>query len=67
VVGCIKGKSAIQIARLFGGRQRNFTGEIFGARGYFVCMVGLDGTMVLAYIRHQEQEDERYNQMKLGL
>ncbi|MDO8772206.1 MAG: IS200/IS605 family transposase [Burkholderiaceae bacterium] len=59
VVGFIKGKSAITIARHFGGRQRNFTGEVFWARGYFVSTVGLDEEMVRAYIRHQEQEDER--------
>ena len=55
------------IARHFGGRQRNFTGEVFWARGYFVSTVGLDEEMVRAYIRNQEQEDERYDQMKLGL
>jgi putative transposase len=62
-----KGKSAISIARHFGGRQRNFTGEVFWARGYFVSTVGLDEEMVRAYIRNQELEDERYDQMKLGL
>ena len=67
VVGFIKGKSAISIARHFGGRQRNFTGEVFWARGYFVSTVGLDEEMVRAYIRNQEQEDDRYDQMKLGL
>lgn len=67
VVGYIKGKSAIQIARKFGGRQRNFSGENFWARGYFVSTVSLDETLVRAYIRQQEQEDERYDQMKLGL
>jgi putative transposase len=67
VVGYIKGKSAIQIARQFGGRQRNFTGENFWARGYFVSTVGLDEQMVRAYIRNQEEEDERYDQMKLGV
>ncbi|NMM26796.1 MAG: IS200/IS605 family transposase [Glaciimonas sp.] len=67
VVGFIKGKSAISIARQFGGRQRNFTGEVFWARGYFVSTVGLDEEMVRAYIRHQESEDMRYDQMKLGL
>ena len=67
VVEFIKGKSAISIARHFGGRQRNFTGEVFWARGYFVSTVGLDEEMVRAYIRNQEQEDERYDQMKLGL
>jgi putative transposase len=67
VVGYIKGKSAITIARRFGGRERNFTGEVFWARGYFVSTVGLDEQVVRAYIRHQEQEDERYDQMKLGM
>ena len=66
VVGYIEGKSAISIARHF-GRQRNFTGEVFWARGYFVSTVGLDEGMVRAYIRNQEIEDERYDQMKLGL
>ena len=67
VVGYIKGKSAIMIARKFGGRQRNFTGETFWARGYFVSTVGLDEAMVREYIRCQEEEDERYDQMKLGV
>jgi putative transposase len=67
VVGYIKGKSAIAIARRFGGRTRNFTGEVFWARGYFVSTVGLDEDMVRAYIRHQEEEDARYEQMKLGV
>jgi len=67
VVGYIKGKSAIQIARRFGGRERNFTGEHFWARGYFVSTVGLDEGMVRAYIRNQEAEDERYDQMKLSV
>ena len=65
VVGYIKGKSAITIARRFGGRTRNFTGEVFWARGYFVSTVGLDEEMVRAYIRHQEELDDRYDQMKL--
>ena len=67
VVGYIKGKSAINIARQFGGRKRNFTGEVFWARGYFVSTVGLDEDIVRAYIRAQEKEDERYDQMKLTM
>jgi putative transposase len=59
VVGYAKGKSAIQITRPFGGRQWSVTGENIWARGYFVSTVGLDETMVRAYIRRQEQEDER--------
>ncbi|MDQ3261811.1 MAG: IS200/IS605 family transposase [Pseudomonadota bacterium] len=67
VVGYMKGKSAITIARKFMGRARNFTGEVFWARGYFVSTVGLDEDMVRAYIRHQEGEDDRYDQMKLNV
>ena len=67
VVGYMKGKSAITIARKFGGRERNFTGEVFWARGYFVSTVGLDEEKVRAYIRNQEHEDERLDQMKLGV
>ena len=65
VVGYIKGKSAIQIARRWGGRQRNFSGENFWVRGYFVSTVGLDEETVRAYIRNQEDEDERYEQLRL--
>ncbi|MDP1596198.1 MAG: IS200/IS605 family transposase [Methylotenera sp.] len=67
IVGFIKGKSAISIARQFGGCQRNFTGEVFWARGYFVSTVELDEEMVRGYIRHQEKEDDRYDQVKLGV
>ena len=67
VVGYIKGKSAIGIARHFLGKSRNFSGETFWARGYFVSTVGLDEAMVRAYIREQEKEDERYEQLKLGV
>lgn len=67
VVAYIKGKSAIHIAYKFAGRKRNFTGENIWACGDFVSTVGLDENMVRAYIRNQEQEDERYDQMKLGV
>ena len=62
VVGYLKGKSAIAIARKFKGRQRNFTGEHFWARGYFVSTVGLDEMVVREYIRHQESQDEYFEQ-----
>ncbi|WP_372883018.1 IS200/IS605 family transposase [Psychromonas sp.] len=62
VVGYLKGKSAISIAKNFRGRQRNFNGENFWARGYFVSTVGLDENMVLEYIRNQEKEDEHRDQ-----
>lgn len=62
-VSCTRDKSTIEIARKLGGRAGNFTGEVCWARGYFVSPVGLDEEMVRAYIRHQEEEDERYDQM----
>ena len=65
VVGYIKGKSAIHIARTFAGRARNFTGENFWARGYFVSTVGRDEEIIRNYIRHQEHEDRRLDQLKL--
>ena len=67
VVGFLKDKSAIQVARPFGGRKRNFTGEHFWARGYFVSTIALDEVMVQAYIRNREYEDERCDQMKFGV
>ena len=57
VIGSIKGKSAIAVARQFGGRQRNFNGERFWARGYAVSMVGFEEEQLRAYIKHQEQLD----------
>ena len=65
VVGYIKGKSAISIARNFMGRKRNFTGESFWARGYFVSTIGLDEEAVKQDVRNQESEDERLEQLKL--
>ncbi len=67
VVGYLKGKSAISIARKFKGRQRNFSDEHFWAIDYFVSTVGLDEEMVMEYIRNQEKDDEQRDQMKLGL
>ena len=66
VVGYMKGKSAISIARTFSDRKRNFSGENFWARGYFVSTVGLDEAVIRAYIRDQEKEDEQYEQLRLG-
>ena len=65
VVGYIKGKSAISIARKFMGRKKNFTGENFWARGYFVTTVGLDEDVVRRYIRDQEVHDERLEQLNV--
>jgi putative transposase len=57
VVGYIKGKSAIAVARQFSGRKRNFNGERFWARGYAVSTVDFEEEQVRRYIRHQEQLD----------
>ncbi len=65
VVGYIKGKSAIHLARVYGERKRNFVGQHFWARGYFVSTVGRDEQMIREYIRNQEKVDERMEQQKL--
>ena len=57
VIGSIKGKSASAVARQFGGRQRNFHGERFWARGYAVSTVGCEEEQMRASIKHQEQLD----------
>ncbi|MGV6858605.1 MAG: IS200/IS605 family transposase [bacterium] len=65
VVGFLKGKSAIHIARVYAGRKRNYVGQSFWARGYFVSTVGRDEQAIREYIRHQEAEDRRIEQMNL--
>ena len=65
VVGYIKGKSAFHLARVYGERKRNFVGQHFWARGYFVSTVGRDEEVVRRYIRRQEQEDQRLDQLNL--
>jgi putative transposase len=65
VVGYIKGKSAMHIARTFGERKRNFVGQHFWARGYFVSTVGRDEAVIREYIRNQEKEDKRLDQLSL--
>jgi len=65
VVGYLKGKSAIHIARAYMGRKKNFTGQHFWARGYFVSTVGTDEETIREYIRRQEQEDRRLDQMTM--
>ncbi len=65
VVGFIKGKSAINIARTYMGRRKNFTGQSFWARGYYVSTVGRDEEIVRQYIQNQEKEDRRLDQMNL--
>jgi putative transposase len=65
VVGYIKGKSAIHIARTYSYRKRNFVGEHFWARGYFASTVGRDENVIRMYIRNQVKEDQRVEQLKL--
>jgi len=65
VVGYIKGKSAIHVAREFGERKRNFVGQHFWARGYFVSTVGRDVAVIREYIQRQEVEDKRRDQLGL--
>lgn len=65
VVGFIKGKSAIHIARTYGERARNFSGQHFWARGYFVSTVGRDEETIRRYIQNQEKEDARMDQLNL--
>jgi len=65
VVGYMKGKSAIHLARVYGERKRNFVGQHFWARGYFVSTVGRDEAMIREYIRNQEKADEKLEQIKL--
>ena len=65
VVGYIKGKSAIHLARMYGEQKRNFVGQHFWARGYFVSTVGRDEELIREYIRHHEAEDKRLEQMNL--
>jgi len=65
LVGYIKGKSAIHIARTYAGRKKNFVGQHFWARGYFASTVGRDEKVIREYILHQEQEDKRIDQLQL--
>src|SRR5438128_2635276 len=65
VVGFIKGKSAIHLARVYGERKRSFVGQHFWARGYFVSTVGRDEATIREYIRAQEKEDARLEQLNL--
>ena len=65
VVGYIKGTSAIHLARVYGERKRSFVGQNFWARGYFVSTVGRDEAVIRAYIRAQEEEDKKLEQLML--
>ena len=64
VVGYVKGKSAIWVARAT-GRNRNFVGQHFWARGYCVSTIGLDEKTIQEYIRAQEEADKKLDQLKM--
>ena len=64
IVGFLKGKSAISIARTYMGRRRNFTGQHFWARGYHVSTVGRDEAMIRNYIKNQETEEKRVDKLE---
>ena len=65
VVGFIKGKSAIHLARVYGELKHDYAGQSFWARGYFVSTVGRDEAVIRDYIRTQEQEDKRIDQLNM--
>lgn len=65
VIGYVKGKSAIHVARYFLGKSRNYTGQSLWARGFFVSTVGIDQETIREYIRQQEEEDKRIDQLEL--
>ena len=58
-------RARIHLARVYGERKRNFVGQRFLARGYFVNTVGRDEDVIRAYIRNQEKEDQRLEQLNL--
>ena len=66
VMGFIKGKSAIHIARVYVGRRRNYVGQHFWARGFWVSTVGKNEAAVRQYIQNQEREDKRLEQLELA-
>ena len=65
VMGFIKGKSAIHLARVYAGRRRNYVGQHFWARGYWVSTVGRNEAVVRKYIQEQQKEDQRLDQLGL--
>ena len=66
VIGYIKGKSAIHLARVYGEKKRNFVGQHFWARGYWVSTVGKNEAAVRRYIQEQEKEDQRLEQLEMA-
>ena len=65
LVGFIKGKSAIHLARVYGERKQNLVGQHFCARGYIISTAGRDEAVIREYIRNQEKADQRLDQLNL--
>ena len=65
VVGELKGKRAIHIARALADQSRNFVGQHFWARGAFVATVGRDEQVIREYIQQQEREDRRLDRLPM--
>ncbi len=65
VIGFIKSKSAIHMARVYGERKKNFVGQHFWARGFLVSTGGREESVVREYIRNQEEEDRRLDQLNM--
>jgi putative transposase len=65
VIGFIKGKSAIHLARVYGERKRSFVDQHFWARGFFISTIGRDEHAVRDYIKNHEEEDKRLDQLNL--
>jgi putative transposase len=64
VIGYVKGKSAIWVARAT-GKNRNFVGQNFWARGYCVSTIGLDEETIREYVRSQEEADKKLDQLRM--
>ena len=64
-LGIHEREGCVHLARVYGERKRDFVGQHFWARGYFVSSVGRDETMIREYIRNQEKAEEKLEQIKL--
>lgn len=65
IVGFLKGKSSIWVAQHIAGRQKNFVGHKFWARGYFISTVGVNEDVIRKYVQNQESEDKRLDALNL--
>ena len=65
MIGYIRGKGAIHVARVFIGKRQNLVGQHLWARGFFVSTAGRDEATIREYIKKQETEDKKQDQLKL--